>query len=159
MVDKAVIMLIELRRLRDLSVKLVHSQILPMLKKLEPNTDMQEVQLDESQLMEAFEEAWRPLEEVHIPMLRDIILKYLSAEANDGLRQIKSIPAQYRRTNRDKPTQASYFVPQILACISSFRNRWDAFISDAIRRDLIVRVSEDITLKFVFRWVFILICL
>ena len=73
------------------------------------------------------------------------LVDVLALPSNEILKQIKDIPAQYRRTKKESPTKSSFFVGQILKPLQVFRDQWRSVLAENALRSVIIGVCENVT--------------
>lgn len=83
-----------------------------------------------------------------IPPLSDRFISILSRRCIDTLRLIRSITGQYRHTNKKAPTEASYFVPNILKPLKSVIEGNSSLLIDELKLIWVEAVAEAVTTRY-----------
>ncbi|KAL0135016.1 oligomeric golgi complex component, COG2-domain-containing protein [Mucor lusitanicus] len=123
--------------------KIVKNQTLEtMLPKLPTNIQ------DGPLLKESMNEALDQLQHSTVPTINETITHSISANCLETLKSIKSVTNQYRHSNKPKPTEPSYFIPNIFKPFHTFVEQHQANLCDQLVDEWTITVAKTVVSQY-----------
>lgn len=94
-------------------------------------------------------EALDQLQNSTVPNINEIITNSISANCLEALKSIKSVTNQYRHSDKPKPTEPSYFIPNIFKPFHIFVEQQNqASLHDELVNSWVTTVGREVVTQY-----------
>lgn len=97
---------------------------------------------------DSMNEALDQLQNSTVPKINETITNSISANCLETLKSIKSVTNQYRHSNKPKPTEPSYFIPNIFEPFHSFAEQNQAGLCGELVDEWAMAVARAVVSQY-----------